>query len=393
LKRDFNRVSDRSATNAEKYALRRKLFGTDDVLPMWVADMDIETPPCIVEAVKRRAEHPVYGYEEMPESAFDAQIAWMQRRHAWKMERDWMRFSPSVVATINLAIQAYSEPGDGVVVQTPVYPPFFKSVETHGRRVVSNPLKRLESGGYTFDLEGLEAAIDARTKLLLLCSPHNPVGRVWNEDELRRLGEICVRHGIVIFADEVHSDLLFGGAKHLPVASLSEALRALTVTAIGPGKTFNVAGLSISTAVIPDPVLRERFDAAYEQIHFAQGTVFGHVGFEAAYRKGDVWLDALLHHLQENIDRLAALAARYSDRIRFVPPEGTYLVWLDCRGMGLSGKALRRFFIEEAGLGLSPGISFGREGEGYMRINIAVPVPIMDEALRRLGAALDRRGA
>ncbi|MDX1295566.1 MAG: PatB family C-S lyase [Sulfurimonadaceae bacterium] len=389
----FEHVVDRSSGNAEKYTLREKLFGTEDVLPMWVADMDIETAPCVTEAVQRRAQHTVYGYEEMPDSAFESQIDWMQRRHGLTLHRDWMRFSPSVVASINVAIQAFTKPGEKVVVQPPVYFPFFKSVENNGRVVLSNPLKRSEEGDYSFDFDDLLSKIDSDTKLLLLCSPHNPVGRVWREEELRRLAEICLEHGITVFADEIHSDLVYEPHRHTPFASLGDAVNRITVTAMGPGKTFNVAGLAISTVSIADEDLRERFDHVYESIHFAQGTVFGHAGFEAAYRHGEDWLEALLEHLSENIEKIQALVSKYPEKLKMIRPEGTYLVWLDCTGMGLGGRALRNFFIEEARLGLSPGTSFGKEGFGFMRMNVAVPVATMDEAIRRLERALKEQQA
>ena len=385
----FERVVDRSGGNAEKYVLREKLFGTEEVLPMWVADMDIETAPCVVEAVRRRAEHPIFGYEEMPESAYEAQMVWMARRHGLVLQRDWMFFSPSVVASINVAIQAFTAPGEKVIVQPPVYFPFFKSVENNGRKVVSNPLKRSEEGEYTFDFDDLRNKIDKETKLLLLCSPHNPVGRVWQAEELRTLAEICLEYGITVFADEIHSDLVYAPHRHTPFASLGDTVAEITVTALGPGKSFNVAGLAISTVAIADAERRQRFAEVYESIHFAQGTIFGHAGFEAAYREGEAWLEALLEHLSKNLERLEALVARHGDKLRLRRPEGTYLAWLDCSAMGLGSKALRKFFVEEAKLGLSPGVSFGKEGQNYMRMNVAVPGPVMEEALRRVERALE----
>jgi len=386
----FERVTERSGGNAEKYALRQKLFGTEDVLPMWVADMDIETPACVRDAVKQRAEHPVYGYEEMPRSAFEAQCGWMARRHGLALEPGELFYSHSVVASIAAAIAAFTEPGDEVVVQPPIYPPFVSAVRHSGRTVLSNPLRTDAEGIYRFDLEGLEKQITPKTKLLLLCSPHNPVGRVWERQELEALAAICLRRGITVFADEIHSDLVYAGHRHTPFMALGEAVSAITVTAIGPGKTFNVAGLAISTVAIADKALHARFKAVHEMIHFAQGTVFGHAGFEAAYREGDTWLDALLLHLRGNSDRLAALLGRF-EAIGFHPPQGTYLAWLDCREMGFgSDRELREFFIREAGLGLSPGISFGREGSGFMRLNFAVPTPTMETALMRLEAAFSK---
>lgn len=385
---DFQCVVDRSTTNAEKYTLRQKLFKTEDVIPMWVADMDIETPPCIVEAVKKRAAHPIYGYEELPDSAYEAQIAWMKKRHGITLQREWMFYSPSVVATINTAIHAFTKPGDKVVVQTPIYPPFLSNVTRNGREVLRNPLHRSEEGDYTFDLEDLVSKIDADTKLLLLCSPHNPVGRVWTPKELQDLAAICLEHDIKVVADEIHSDLVYQPHKHTPFASLSEEIANITITAIGPGKTFNTAGLGISTVVVPNEQMREAFSDAYERIHFAQGNIFAHAGFEAAYREGEQWLDELLIHLQRNIEKLSALVERHRDKIRLIPPQGTYLAWLDCSGLGLGSRELKRFFIEDAALGLSPGVSFGKEGKGYMRLNFAVPGPVMDDAIAQLDMAL-----
>ncbi len=386
---DFDEVIDRKNGNAEKYTLRKQLFGTEDVLPMWVADMDIKTPSFVTEAVTKRAKEPIYGYEEMPESAYEAQMAWMKELHGLNTEREWMSYSPSVVATINLAIQAFTKPGEKVIYQPPVYAPFFKSITNNEREMVSNPLKRDEKGDYCFDFDDLRSKIDKDTKLLLLCSPHNPVGRVWREEELRELAAICLEHDIKVLSDEIHSDLVYRPHRHIPFASLSDDVRDITVTAIGPGKTFNVAGLSISTVVIADETMRQQFETLSQRIHFAEGTVFGHVGFEAAYRHGESWRDELMVYLSTNLQKLEVLVRKYGDRLSMSKPEGTYLAWIDCSKMGLDEKALRSFFVEKAGLGLSPGIVFGREGKGYMRLNFAVPIATMDRALLQLDAALD----
>ncbi len=388
IKNVYNVIVDRTSGNTEKYRLRQRLFGTDDVLPMWVADMDIATPQCVVEAVKKRVEHPIYGYEEMPDSAFEAQIEWMQRNHGIRLERGWMFFSPSVVATINVAIQAFTRPGDKVIVQTPVYPPFFKSVVNNEREILSNPLKRLKNGDYTFDLDDLRSKIDKKTKLMLLCSPHNPVGRVWRREELQEIADICLENDIKVLSDEIHSDLVFAPHKHIPFASLGEAARRISITAIGPGKTFNLAGLSISTVFISDETMRKRFYKVYNSIHFAQGTVFGHVGFEAAYREGEKWRKGLIQHLYNNAVELKRLCDTHSDKINMKIPEGTYLAWMDCSKMGLGNRALRKFFIQQARLGLNPGTSFGKEGSQFMRLNFAVPKPVMQEALERLERAM-----
>lgn len=385
---DFDELFDRSDTNAEKYVLRKRLFGREDVLPMWVADMDIKTPSFVRDAIVRRAEEPIYGYEMMPDSAFEAQITWMKRVHGVTIKREWMSYSPSVVATINLAIQAFTKPGDKVVYQPPVYSPFFKSIANNGRQLVSNPLRRDEVGDYRFDFEDLRAKIDKDTKLLLLCSPHNPVGRVWRREELQELADICLEYDIKVLSDEVHADLVYHPHKHIPFAALDDAVRDITITAIGPGKTFNVAGLSISTLVIANETMRQQFARVYERVHLAEGTVFGHVGFEAAYREGLRWREGLLEHLSNNVGRLESVIKQHQDKIKMRRPEGTYLAWMDCRKMGLSESESRRFFIEKAGLGLSPGVLFGREGQGFIRLNFAVPTAMMQRAVAGLDEAL-----
>lgn len=387
---DFNSAPNRENTNAEKYALRKKLFGSDDVLPMWVADMDIETPFFVIDAIRERLNHPVLGYEEVPDRMFEAQIEWIQKHHAYTLQREWMFYSPSVVASINICIQAFTKPGDKVIVQSPVYFPFYSSVANNDRVLIKNRLKE-EKGYYKMDFDALEASIDENTKLLLLCSPHNPVGRVWKSEELQRLGEICIRHNLLILSDEIHCDLVFRGFKHIPTASISKELQERTITCYGPGKTFNMAGLSISTLCIPNDALRKQFEKVYKSVHFASGTIFGHVGFEAAYRKGEGWLGELIEHLQGNIDYLDICLKEYMPRICMLKPEGTYLVWLDCRSLGLNFKELKTFFYEEAKLGLSSGVSFGKEGEGFMRINLATPRSTVEEAVSRLHQAYSLR--
>ena len=390
MKYDFSTAANRELTNAEKYTLRKALFGTEDVLPAWVADMDINTPECVLNAVKKRLEHPIMGYEEMPDSAFEAQIAWMQKEHGAAFEREDMFYSHSVVASIHTAITAFTNKGDGVIVQTPVYPPFFHSVTQLGRKVVKNPLKQDDEGHYSFDIEDLKTKIDKNTKLLLLCSPHNPVGRVWKREELEAILAVCVEHNIVVFSDEIHSDLVYAPNKHISFSTLNAAAKRICVTAIGVGKTFNMAGFAISTVAIRDAKLRERFKSAYEKIHYAQGSSLSHVAFEAAYREGKEWLEALKVHLYENWLRLEALCKKYPNYIKLTPIEATYLAWLDCRGIGLRDKELREFFINEAKLGLNAGLAFGREGSGFMRLNFALSYATMSEIIQRLQEALQR---
>jgi len=390
LKYSFSVASEREGTNAEKYVLRKELFGTDDILPVWVADMDIDTPQFVLDAVKKRIQHPNMGYEEVPSSAFMAQIEWMKKEHGVNFCLKDMFYSHSVVASMHTAIEAFTKEGEGVIVQTPVYPPFFHSVLKLNRKLVKNSLHVNEAGRYSFDIEDLKAKIDENTKLLLLCSPHNPVGRVWKKEELEEILALCLQHNIIVFADEIHADLVYKPNKHIPFASLSEAAKNITVTAIGVGKTFNMAGFAISSVAIPNKELRERFMKAYEKVHFAQGSSLSHVAFETAYKEGQKWLEALKKHLHVNYTMLESVAKKYPQFLKITPIEATYLAWIDCRGMGLRDKALRHFFIYEAKLGLNPGISFGREGSGFMRLNFALSSAKMLEVIKRLENALQR---
>ena len=385
---DFTNSACRKDTNAEKYTLRKELFKTDDVMPVWVADMDIDTPDFVLDAVKERLNHPIVGYEEVPHSAFKAQSDWMKKEHGIEFKLDEILYSHSVVASMSVAIEAFSEVGDKVIVQTPVYPPFFHSVTHSKRSVLKNPLKQLDDGKYTFDIDDLKSKIDDKTKLLLLCSPHNPVGRVWSRDELEQILEVCLEHNIVVFSDEIHSDLVYKPNKHIPFASLSKEASDITITAIGVGKTFNMAGFAMSSVAIANEDLRRRFKEVYDKIHFAQGSVLSHVAFESAYRDGIEWLEDLKVHLLKNYNMLKELCEKYSECIKITPIEATYLAWLDCKGMGLRDKELRDFFVKDAKLGLNAGISFGREGSGFMRLNFAVSTSKMLEVIQKLEYAL-----
>ena len=385
---NFNTSANRENTNAEKYTLREELFGTSDVEPVWVADMDIDTPDFVLDAVRERLKHPIVGYEEVPASAFDAQMKWMKKEHGVEFELQDIIYSHSVVASMSTAIEAFSNEGDKVIVQTPVYPPFFHSVLKHNRTLLKNPLKQDEDGKYGFDIEDLKSKIDKDTKLLLLCSPHNPVGRVWRREELEEILEVCLENNIVVFSDEVHSDLVYAPNKHISFSSLNEKAKNITVTAIGVGKTFNMAGFAMSSVAIPNRELKEKFLKVYERIHFAQGAVLSHVAFESAYLNGKEWLKELIVHLYENYKMLEKVCLRYPTLIQITPIEATYLAWLDCRGMNIRDKLLREFFIKEAKLGLNAGISFGREGSGFMRLNFAVSRVKMSKIVELLDNAL-----
>ena len=364
----FETSADRSHSNSEKYTKREKLFGTSDILPLWVADMDIDTPDFILNALKKRLEHPILGYEEMPDSAFEAQIQWMKKHHNLNLKREAMFFSPSVLTSINLIIQTFSNETDEVIIQTPVYGAFANSIINNKRKVIENPLIE-KNDDYFFDFEDLENKISPKTKLLILCSPHNPVGRVWTKDELLTLASICLKHNIIVIADEIHCDLTF--KKHTPFASLSEAIAQQTISLLSPAKTFNMTGLAISTISISNQKLRAQFNQTYKATYLGAGNLLAHVAFEAAYTHGEAWLTLLKAHLLENISILEQKLKKSNSKIKFKIPKATFLLWLDCRALHLNDEALNQYFIEKK-LGLSKGTSFGSGGEGYMRFNIAI---------------------
>ncbi|MBN2815283.1 MAG: PatB family C-S lyase [Campylobacterales bacterium] len=386
---DFSQAASREETNAEKYTLRERLFGTVDVEPVWVADMDINTPDFVLKSVKQRLEHPIVGYEEVPHSAYKAQAEWLQRRHGLSVSLEDMFHSHSVVASMSVIIEAFSEEGDEVIVQTPVYPPFFHSVTEHGRKLLKNSLIQNSEGKYVFDIDRLKVMITPKTKLLLLCSPHNPVGRVWSREELEEIANICYKNNIVVFSDEIHSDIVYAGKKHTPFAMVSQKAAEISLSAFGVGKTFNMAGFAMSSVVVQNPLLKEKFEKVYKRVHFAGGNALSHVAFERAYKEGDLWLEELKIHLWNNYETLCELSEEYKELIQIIPLEATYLAWLDCRGMELKDKELRDFFVEEAKLGLNAGISFGREGSGFMRLNFAVSSAKMSLIIERLRNALE----
>jgi cysteine-S-conjugate beta-lyase len=386
---NFDEIIDRNNTSSVKFDLRDKIFKKADVIPMWVADMDFRTPPFIVEALQKRLEHEIFGYTFISPSVFGAIVNWNLTRHNWQIRPEWISFSPGIVPAVNLLVLAFTQPGDKVIVQPPVYFPFFSAVENHGRELVYNPLI-YSNGKYTMDFDDLESKMDGTTKMLILCSPHNPTGNVWPPDVLHRIGELCLHRNILLISDEIHSDLVYKGFRHTPVASLSAEIAANTITCMAPSKTFNLAGLSTSFLVIPDDTLRKTYEKKLDQIHVGAGNIFGFVAMEAAYTHGNEWLDQLMEYLEGNILFLEEFIHWHIPQIRVVRPEATYMVWLDCSGLKMSPAVLKEFMINKAGLGLSDGPIFGKEGEGFQRINIGCPRSVLQEALLKLQAAIEK---
>ena len=388
MKYDFDRILDRTGTASVKRDFCGLRYGLEDVIPMWVADMDLPAPAPVVEALRRRAGHQAYGYTLYPDSFWQAIAGWLGVRHGWAVRREWLTGSPGVVPSLNLCVRAFCPQGGKVVIQTPVYHPFFRVVEANGRRLVRNPLK-LENDRFVMDLEGLEAVIDKDTRLILLCSPHNPVGRVWTREELGRLGEICVRRDIVVVSDEIHCDLVFGGRRHTPTSTVSPGLAGRTIALLAPSKTFNTAGLMTSFAVASNPDLLRAYETELRSVGMDEGNVFGILGLEVAYRQGADWLDQLLPYLEGNIAFAAEFIRARIPSLRFRAPEGTFLALLDCRALGLPQDALDDFFLRKARVYFDPGSKFGPELEGYERMNFACPRPVLREALERIARAVE----
>ncbi len=384
---DFDQIIHREATCSVKYDAREAVFGTPEVMPLWVADMDFAAPEPVTHALVERARHPVYGYSLFPESLYQSIIDWFAERHQWPIEREWIMMAPGVVPSLHAAVMAFAEPGQGVIVQSPVYPPFFNAAKQTGRRLLDNPLRQVE-GRYEMDLEHLERCARDGAKVLVLCSPHNPVGRVWRQDELQAVLDIARRHGLVVLSDDIHCDLVFPGHSHTMLGRLAGPDDQL-ITTIAPSKTFNIPGLGLSAMVVPDAAHRRALKRVFEAAHIEQANPFSLTAFEAAYRHGGAWLDALLVYLQGNAQFVAQYIRDHIPRISVLEPEGTYLMWLDCRALGLSDAKLKSFFIHQAGLGLNPGTTFGENGSGYMRLNIGTRRAVLVKALEQLKQAVE----
>lgn len=385
---NFHQKINRENTASVKWGMTKQVFGTTDVLPMWVADMDFQPPEEVKKALEERLDHGIFGYTYAPDSTAEAIGQWLLNRHGWKIENDWILYSTGVVPSIATAIQAFTEKNDKVMLQSPVYTPFFEMIKKNGRTVVNSPLK-LEDGRYEIDFADFESKLkEGGVKLFLLCNPHNPGGRMWTEEELRQIGELCLKYDCTILSDEIHSDLIFKGNKHIPIASLDERFADITVTCIAPTKTWNLAGIQASAAIISNEQLKKAFQEEQGKQGFFTLSAFGIIGMEAAYRHGEKWLDGLMDYLEENKTTAAKFIKKELPGISMVEPDSTYLLWLDCRALGLSDAELRNRLLEKGKLALEPGPKYGPGGEGFVRMNIACPHEVLVDGLERLKRAL-----
>ena len=393
MKYDFDTVIERRNTDSAKWSNLKSHFGSENVLPMWLADMDFPIAKPITEALRKRAEHEIYGYTHPQPSLLHAVVHRMQQRYGWKVKAEWIVFTPGVIPAVSAAVRAFTHPGDEVILQDPVYHPFWSLVSQAGCVTASNPLKLID-GRYEMDLEDLDRRFTRRgntrprVRAMIVCSPHNPVGRVWTREELLRAGTIVIDHGAVVISDEVHCEVLYRGQRHTPFASITEEFAQNGIVCMAASKTFNLAGLAASTIIVPNDRLRDLFTGARAGI-LPQPDVFGLVALEAAYREGDEWLEQMLAYLEANLEFMLDYFAKRIPRINVIRPQGTYLVWLDCRALGLSNEGLQAFFSKKAKVGLDDGYIFGPGGNGFQRINIACPRATLEEALGRIERALN----
>jgi len=387
---DFDRVVDRHGTASVKWDYEKEYAGHTGLIPLWVADMDFPAHPAIVEALRRRVDHGVFGYVREPESYFEAARAWLERRHGWRVPREWMIASTSVLSSLSVIILTFTSPGDGVVIQPPVYHPFGIRIRANGRRVVENPLV-LRDGRWEMDLDGLERVMDAGTRMLILCSPHNPAGRVWERATLERLAAICRSRGVLLVSDEIHFDLVLPGHRHTPLASISADCAANAITLISPTKTFNLAGLGASLTVISSEDHRRKYTEAQNAIMGIAPNAVSTVAAEAAWRNAGPWVDELMAYVQGNYDLLKTFVAERMPALRLFPLQGTYLALVDFRGLGLTEAALKEKLLTGARVWLDDGVKFGRGAEQMQRMNLACPRSLLREALERMAAELGPR--
>jgi len=381
---EFDAVA-RQGTDAIKWDDTLRRFGREDLLPLWVADMDIAAPQVVQDALRTRAEHPVYGYTFFSQAFYDAIVWWYAHHFDWAIDPEWIVPDHGVVVSINTAIASFTDEGDGVLIQTPIYPPFMSSVADNNRRMLENRLV-YDAGRYTIDWDDFEAKT-REARLFLLCSPHNPTTRAWNDEELARMASICRANDVIIVADEIHSDVVHS-RKHISIGNLPEA-REITLTLHAPSKTFNIAGLNTSYTIIPNPHLRAAYQKRYQQIGLPHGNPFGIAGMEAAYTpEGAAWLERLIVFLQGNIAFVREYLETHIPQIKPVETEATFLIWLDCRGLGLDDDALESLFFDRAGIALNKGVSFGEAGSGFMRLNIGTSRAILSRALEHLERAV-----
>lgn len=385
---NFNQIIDRRGSGDLKHGVLKERYGRDDLLPLWVADMDFETPPFITEALQQRLKHSLYGYTVVPDELWITIIQWIQEHHNWLVRRQWLTFIPGIVKGIGMAINVFLKEDEKVIIQPPVYHPFRLTPEGNGRQVVMNRLKELPDGSYAMDFEQLASVVDEKCRLLILSNPHNPAGICWDAGTLRRLAHFCYEHDIIVVSDEIHSDMALFGHQHVPFATVSEEAAQISITFGAPSKTFNIAGIVSSYAIVPNPTLRRRFYTWLEANELNEPTLFAPIATIAAYSQGEEWRRQMLRYVEENIRFVEDFFHAQMPQIKPLRPQASFLVWLDCRALGLNHDQLIDLFVNKARLALNDGVMFGPGGEGFMRMNVGTPKAVLQQALQQLSEAL-----
>ena len=385
---DFDRIIERKGSGAIKSDALGKFFGKDELIPMWVADMDFETPDFITEALLERMKHPIFGYTAEPEDYRPAICDWIREHHGWEIRKEWLSYIPGIVKGIGMVINVFLKEDEKVIIQPPVYHPFRLVPQKNHREVVFNPLRELPGGGYEMDFENLETICDDKCRMLILANPHNPAGIVWPRETLEHLATFCYSRGIIVISDEIHCDMALFGNKHIPFASVSPEASACSITFGAPSKTFNIAGIVSSYSIVPDEQLRKRFHEWMEANEMNSANIFSPIATIAAFRKGEEWRRQMLEYVEGNIDFLTEYCRENMPQIKPLRPQASFLVWLDCRGLGLDHEGLIDLFINKAGLALNDGETFNPGGQGFMRLNVGTPREILRSALERLHAAI-----
>ncbi|YCA43312.1 pyridoxal phosphate-dependent aminotransferase [Bacillus sp. JZ8] len=385
----FDQVLNRQNTQSVKWDFNKAVYGTDDVLPMWVADMDFKPPQKVLDVLSERIQHGIFGYTSPTTDTYKSVCRWLHKRHGFSVDASSLIYSPGIVFAISMAVQAFTNEGEQIVIQPPVYTPFFNMIQQNNRKLVENPLI-LENGQYKMDFADLEEKFAQGAKMMILCSPHNPAGRVWTKQELQKVADLCVQYNVILLSDEIHSDLVYKPNKHIPIASLSEETANLTITCVAPSKTFNLAGLQASVIVIPNKSLRLKYQETQRKQGAGGLNTFGIIALQAAYNYGEEWLEELLPYLKENINTVHEFIQKEIPDIELIYPEGTYLAWIDCRRTGFSDEELKERLLHKGHLALEPGPKYGTQGEGFVRMNLGCSKETVLEGLKRLKIALSK---
>lgn len=388
---NFDEIIDRSGSLDFKHCAMMKTWGRDDLLPLWVADMDFATPDFIIEALHKRLDNRILGYTSMPENYWSIVGRWIESHHGWQVEKEWMSYVPGIVKGLGLVVNYFTKPGDKVIIQPPVYHPFRLVPQGNGRKIVCNPLLMHEDGHYTMDFEGLEKVIDDECRLLILCNPHNPGGICWDRNTLQRLADICFRHNIIVISDEIHCDMALFGHKHIPFASVSDEAAAISISFGAPSKTFNIAGVVSSYVIIPSVDLRKGFFEWLDANEFNDATMFAVIATMQAFTKGEEWRKQMLNYIESNVVFVENYCKQNISKIKPLRPEASFLIWLNCRYLGLNHEQLNNLFVEKAHLALNDGEMFGIGGDGFMRLNIATPRSVLQKALKQLAEAVKEK--